>query len=106
MAPKQDYYSYAFDSEWRLIHIDDAIKGKEYRCPNCKEIMIVRKGKERKKHYAHKNTENCSYETYLHKIAKRRICECFNESAHFMIQCQSKLRCNVDCPLEIGRAHV
>lgn len=99
MAPKQDYYSYAFDSESRLIQIEDAIKGKEYRCPNCKEIMIVREGKERKKHYAHKNTENCSYETYLHNIAKRRICECFNESAHFMIQYQSKVRCNVDCPL-------
>lgn len=99
MAPKQDYYSYALDSESHLIKIDDAEKGNEYRCPNCKEIMIVREGKERKKHYAHKNTENCSYETYLHKIAKRRICECFNESAHFMIQYQSKVRCNVDCPL-------
>lgn len=84
MAPKQDYYSYAFDSESRLIQIDDAKKGKEYRCPNCKEIMIVRKGKKRKKHYAHKNTENCSYETYLHKIAKRRICECFNKSENLL----------------------
>lgn len=71
MAPKQDYYSYAFDSESRLIHIDDAKKGKEYRCPNCGGIMIPKQGEKRAKHFAHKaNTENCSYETYLHKIVK------------------------------------
>lgn len=100
MVPKQDYYSYAFDNESHLIHAEKAIKGNEYRCPNCGRKMIPKQGEKRVWHFAHKaNTENCSYETYLHKLAKRRICECFNESAHFMIQCQSKLRCNVDCPL-------
>lgn len=100
MAPKQDYYSYALDSESHLIKIDDAEKGNEYRCPNCKEIMIVREGKERKKHYAHKNTENCSYETYLHNIAKRRICECFNMSEKFTIRFNPKVRCAIaECPL-------
>ena len=102
MAPKQDYYSYALDSESRLISAEKAIKGNEYRCPNCGGIMIPKQGEKRVRvwHFAHKaNTENCSYETYLHNIAKRRICECFNESAHFMIQYQSKVRCNADCPL-------
>lgn len=101
MAPKQDYYSYAFDSESRLIHIDDAIKGKEYRCPNCGRKMIPKQGEKRVWHFAHeKNTENCSYETYLHKIAKRRICECFNESEKFTIRFNPKVRCAVaECPL-------
>lgn len=100
MAPKQ-YYSYALNSESRLIHAEKAEKGNEYRCPNCGGIMIPKQGERRAKHFAHKaNTENCSYETYLHKIAKRRICECFNKSEKFTIRFNPKVRCAVaECPL-------
>lgn len=97
---KQDY-SYSLDKESNLIHVKEAVKGNEYRCPCCGEAMIPRQGKLRKWHFAHKaNLENCSYETYLHKIAKRRIRDFFNASPHFYIKFRGEATCVVqDCPL-------
>lgn len=99
---KQDY-SFAMDKESRLVNANDAVKvkGNEYYCPCCGAIMIPRQGNKRRWHFAHKgNTENCSYETYLHKVAKKRICECFNESPRFTIRFHQQSVCNVEeCPL-------
>lgn len=102
----EKYYSYALDSGGRLIHIDEAEKGKEYKCPVCGAAMIVRKGKIRQHHFAHKaGSENCSYETYLHKIAKKRICECFNESSQFNVLFDREFTCNVvECPLGVSQS--
>lgn len=92
---EQDYYSYALDKNSQLIRIYDAIKGSEYYCPNCGEVMIPRQGEIRKWHFAHKaNLENCSYESYLHKLAKRLICDCFNESPSFNIRYRAKGTCS------------
>lgn len=99
---KQDY-SFAMDKESRLVNANDAVKvkGNEYYCPCCGAIMIPRQGNKRRWHFAHKgNTENCSYETYLHKVAKKRICECFNESPRFTIRFHQQSVCSVkECPL-------
>lgn len=68
------YYSFALDNSDNLINIKDATKGEEYHCPCCGKVMICKKGNVRKWHFAHKgNLDNCSYETYLHKIAKIKI---------------------------------
>lgn len=67
---KQDY-SYSMDKESHLINVTDAVKGNDYYCPCCGEIMIPRQGSRRRWHFAHKgNLGDCSYETYLHKVAK------------------------------------
>ena len=85
MRAKQDY-SYSMDKESHLINVQDAIKGNDYYCPCCGEALIPRQGNIRRWHFAHKgNLGDCSYETYLHKVAKKRICECFNESSQFTI---------------------
>lgn len=98
---KHDYYSYALDNENHLICAEGAEKGRDYFCPSCGEKMILRKGTIRRPHFAHKvNTEHCSYESYLHIIAKKQICKCFNESTRFMISFKAKDICAVtDCPL-------
>lgn len=100
MRAKQDY-SYSMDKESHLINVIDAVKGNDYYCPCCGEIMILRQGSKRRWHFAHKgNLGDCSYETYLHKVAKKRICECFNESPQFTISFHPKSTCSVmECPL-------
>lgn len=97
---KQDY-SYSFDINSHLINVNDAVKGCDYFCPCCGDIMIPRQGHKCRWHFAHKgNAGKCSYETYLHKIAKRRICECFNESSGFIIKLNVQATCAIkECPL-------
>lgn len=100
MVAKQDY-TYSLDADNNLVNIVDAKKGNEYFCPSCGAQMILKQGAKRKWHFAHKNNvSNCSYETYLHKIAKRRIRECFEYSPNLIISFRSSVTCNVvDCPL-------
>ena len=75
---------YALDSQNRLVNIRDIEEGKElYFCPYCKGEMIPKRGKIRDWHFAHKClTENCSYESYLHSLAKLRLCEWFNNTTN------------------------
>lgn len=100
MAAKQDY-SYSVDKDSHLVNVINAIKGNEYYCPCCGKIMIPRQGSKRRWHFAHKGSlENCSYETYLHKVAKKSICECFNKSQQFSVSFHPKSTCAVvECPL-------
>ena len=95
------FHSYALDKKSNIISIEFAKKEEEYFCINCGAPMIPKMGKYRKHHFAHKiNTKHCSYETYLHNLAKLKIAECFNNSDHFYIFLQSKKVCNIDkCPI-------
>ena len=95
------FYSYALDKDKKYINIKDAIKGNAYYCPCCGAPMIIREGKIKRKHFAHKaNTENCSYESYLHKLAKQKIGECFVNSPNFYITINSKAKCGIfECPI-------
>lgn len=100
MVVKQDY-SYSMDKDLHLVNVIDAIKGNDYYCPCCGKTMIPRQGSKRRWHFAHKGSlVDCSYETYLHKVAKKRICECFNKSQRFTVSFQPKSTCAiVECPL-------
>jgi hypothetical protein len=90
---EQDY-SYSLDSNSKLINIQDAVRRQKYYCPCCKSIMIPKQGPQRRWHFAHKGNDNkCSYETYLHKIAKRRICESFNALPSFKIEYYPLIDC-------------
>ena len=56
-----------FDLERSLISKDDV-----FYCISCGNKLIPRLGKIKVKHFAHKTlSTNCSYETYLHKLAKK-----------------------------------
>lgn len=96
-------YTYALDAEKHLVHIVAADKSKEYFCPQCGEKMLPRQGKIRRWHFAHKaNLENCSYETYLHKISKTLLCKAIMESKSFFIKFFAKVFCSIEeCPVGI-----
>lgn len=55
-------------------------------------------GKVRRWHFVHKNARNCSYETYLHKVAKIKIREAFLSSEHFLLSYNAKAICSFECP--------
>ena len=67
-------YSYASDTKGRIVKITSLNRNKDlgtYYCVNCGTELIPRLGKIRRKHFAHKEERECSYETYLHKLAKK-----------------------------------
>lgn len=59
-----------------LVKADSATKAEVFYCPDCKGVMILRKGQVRIAHFAHKTlTPNCNPETVLHKVGKEKIKE-------------------------------
>ncbi len=95
-------YSYAINENSILTKIDDAIKGQKYFCPYCNAPMVPRQGAKRKWHYAHKpDIEHpCCYESYLHKLAKLQIKNCFDNTNQFHITFSPKTFCSIhNCPL-------
>lgn len=86
-------YHYAYDSEGSIISINKAEKDKKYYCIGCGKEMICRKGQIREFHFAHKNTENCNPETYLHQYAKHYIKELFDKQEHFYIKFNQSKEC-------------
>ena len=93
-------YSYANNEQNELINISVAEHGEKYYCPICGGLMIPHLGNIRRKHFVHKSTENCSYESYLHKLAKIKIQEAFLSSKHFYLSYKAKADCSLDCPFK------
>lgn len=79
-------YSYAKNENGDIVNIEDAKKGEKYFCIGCGDEMIVRLGGVRVHHFSHKSNNNCNEETYLHKLAKRKIVDLFNSSDEFFIE--------------------
>jgi len=72
-----------------------AQKGIEYKCADCNQKVILRKGTIRKHHFAHSNVSNCQYfehpnESQQHKDAKLKLAERLKQ--HF------KIELNNNCP--------
>lgn len=77
MERKVGKFRYAKDCEGRTILITDVDKVKKkdtYTCVGCGGEMVARQGEKNAWHFAHKK-EECSYETYLHILAKTKIYE-------------------------------
>ena len=74
-------YSYCLDEEKNLVHISDAISEqknkRQYECLECGKKMHVRI-KNNTPFFAHNPGVSCHGESYLHKLAKRRIREYFD----------------------------
>lgn len=74
MAKSTILYSIATTSTGQLISADDAEKGNDYTCPLCKNSFILRKGKQKRPHFAHKNlSPDCTPETALHYSFKNLL---------------------------------
>jgi hypothetical protein len=63
----------AYDESGALVLPDDAEPGRAFRCPGCGVPVVLRKGRHRRAHFAHRSGEGCSSESVLHRAAKRCI---------------------------------
>ena len=102
-APK---YSYAKDRKGDIVHIDNARQGILYRCLQCGNEMIPKKGDINIHHFAHKIECVCNGESYLHKLAKLKFKEIYDRSAEFILEYRSPAKCPLDksfysCPFII-----
>lgn len=91
-------YSYANNLSGELINVSNAQRSEQYFCPICGEPMTPHMGKIRRWHFVHKNANNCSYESYLHKLAKIKIQKAFLYSENFILSYTAKAICSFDCP--------
>lgn len=85
-------YHWALNEKGETVSIKDINeqnRGKNYYCPNCGCPMIpssITKENKRQPHFKHKGGEHCSYESYLHKLAKKRLKEIFDNREHFYVE--------------------
>lgn len=88
-------YEYALDDERNAVFIEDAISGKEYRCPDCNSEMIPRKGNIRTYHYSHKNIEYHKgiSESPLHYNTKWFVHNLIKDALQNKIQIYSEVMC-------------
>lgn len=91
-------YSYANNSNGELINVSTAQRNEKYFCPVCGKLMTPHMGTIRRWHFVHKNTGNCSYESYLHKISKIKIRQAFLSSEYFLLSYNAKAICSFECP--------
>lgn len=91
-------YSYAQNSSGDIIHVSTARRNENYFCPICGELMNPHMGKVRRWHFVHKKAGSCSYESYLHKLAKIRIKRAFLSAKQFLLSYEARAICSHECP--------
>lgn len=77
-------------------------KSSTFTCIGCSHEMSAALGDVREHYFRHKNNENCSHESYLHNLAKRKLKELFDSQEHFYILYKAVNSCNL---LGICKAH-
>lgn len=96
-------YRYAFDENDNLVCIEDVIKEEcrkhTYHCIGCGCDLLPRLGNVRNHHFYHGKAK-CDSESYIHKLAKWRLVEKFNNSEHFYVSYNVIYVCSkADCTL-------
>lgn len=95
MAKNNILYSIAISSTGQLINANDAQKGIDYICPLCKQPFILRKGKQKRPHFAHKNlSPNCTPETALHYSFKNLLAKKIQEHVEDNKPLEIKWKCS------------
>jgi hypothetical protein len=93
---KEILFKYAENESGNIIHINNASKGESYYCPDCKDVLIFKKGNIRQKHFSHKNiSSNCTGEGYLHKTFKKMLLEILNNYLNNNLPLIINFKCNV-----------
>lgn len=92
---------FACDYTGKIVDIKEAHTRRGiYTCPYCKSQMILKCGKVREWHFAHKPDADCDYNRYLHSLAEIKIRDWFNTSPSINIYLDVKreIECvNIDC---------
>lgn len=86
------------------IEAAHATKGNEYRCPGCKMVVVLKKGKIRIHHFAHKKNDDCfitKSETWAHYRAKILVRDSLRRRG-----IRAEIEWIVDCLPEDRRADV
>ena len=98
-------YHYAYDEDHHLVSINaiDKVSAKKhsYFCLSCGHELFPKLGEVRAHHFAHKKDVDCDGESYLHKLAKIKLKEKFdNKTIPFEIEFRRKLFCKDkdECP--------
>ena len=96
-------YSYCLNENNELVHISSVTKDNKhshtYKCLECGQKLVARIGDYKVKHFAHTANTVCDGESYLHKLAKRRIREQFLSADSFPltfvrdVPCQESRKC-------------
>jgi len=85
-------YRFAADLEGKTVDIEsmDVVRSKDYACLSCLKVLRPVLGEIRQKHFRHKYDKDgisCSFETYLHNLAKITFYEtyqrCLQESTPY-----------------------
>jgi hypothetical protein len=93
---KDILYKYAEDKNGKIIHINNALLGESYYCPECKEKFIFKKGKISQQHFAHNNnSSNCTGEGYLHKTFKKMLLELIRDHINKKLPLDIDWNCNI-----------
>ena len=96
-------YRYADNSNNKIVDVtklqkQNLDKNEVFKCIGCSNILIPVLGQKRQKHFRHKIDIDCSPETYLHKLAKTRFYEvyndCIRQNASFLITINQQRYCN------------
>lgn len=86
---KQIKYSYCLDGDGNLVNIKmlshETRHNCKYYCLQCNQEMVANLGTKKSWYFSHKAEKACDGESYLHKLAKRRIQDKFNSSITFPI---------------------
>ena len=94
-------YSYCLNEDGDLVHISSVTPESKtrhtYRCLGCGQELTPRMGKIKVHHFAHATNTACDGESYLHKLAKRRIREKFQSSPIFPITFVRSVPCSDSC---------
>ncbi len=98
-------YKFAYNSQEMIVNINNLFRENEskldkFTCLSCDCEMVAVLGAKRVKHFRHKVIikDNCSPETYLHKLAKIKFYEtyqnCLNKNTAFKIKILMERICN------------
>jgi hypothetical protein len=83
----------------QIINIDDVTiesrKSSKYTCLGCGKEMEACLGQVREHYFRHKNKENCSWESYLHNLAKKKLKEWFDSHDNFFIHYRAENTCHL-----------
>ena len=82
LSIKDIQYPEAWHSPYVRVHISQAQRGEVHYCFGCNGEMIIRRGKVKRHHFAHKPpvVHLCNGDNALHEAAKLNICEGFLEA--------------------------
>ena len=90
-------YHYAYAEANTLVNIRNITqenrRGHTFHCIACGAEMVAKLGNKNTHHFAHKNGEACSEETYLHRLAKIVLKKKFDQSSSFFIEYYRKVKC-------------